>query len=150
MKTFELKVGSRDFKVDIDKFDGKQAVVKVNGKSYEIDVKKAVGAIAPKQTAPPPPGGVPRKAPSTPEPPLAPTGSVATGGQLLAPMPGLILDIMVSVGDIVTAGSPVIKMEAMKMENEIPATASGTVREICVKKGDSVPTDHVLLVVDEG
>jgi len=41
-------------------------------------------------------------------------------------------------------------MEAMKMENEIPATASGTVREICVKKGDSVPTDHVLLVVDEG
>lgn len=150
MKTFELKVGGRDFKVDIDKFDGKQAVVKVNGKSYEIDVKKAVGAIVPKQTAPPPAGSVPKAVPSTPEPPLVPTASVATGGQVLAPMPGLILDIMVSVGDSVTAGSPVIKMEAMKMENDIPAPANGTVKEVCVKKGDSVSTDQVMLLMDEG
>ncbi len=146
MKTFELKVGGRDFKVDIDKFNGKQAVVKVNGKSYEVDVKKAAGAIAPKQTAPPPPGSVPEAPPSDP----APIASLATSGQVLAPMPGLILDIMVSVGDSVTAGLPVIKMEAMKMENEIPATANGTVKEICVKKGDSVSTDQVMLVMDEG
>ena len=64
-------------------------------------------------------------------------------------MPGLILDVMVSVGDRLQAGTPVVKMEAMKMENEIPAPANGTVKEIRVKVGDSVSTDETLLVIDQ-
>ena len=65
-------------------------------------------------------------------------------------MPGLILEVMVSQGDRVAAGTPVVKIEAMKMENEIPAPANGTVREILVKKGDRVATDEILLTFDEG
>jgi biotin carboxyl carrier protein len=45
---------------------------------------------------------------------------------------------------------PVIKIEAMKMENEIPASVSGTVKEIRVKVGDRVSTDETLLVIDQG
>jgi biotin carboxyl carrier protein len=65
-------------------------------------------------------------------------------------MPGMVLEIMVSVGDSVAAGVPVIKIEAMKMENEIPAPVSGTVKEIRVKVGDRVSTDETLLVIDQG
>ena len=54
MKRFELTVGGKDYKIDIEKFDGKQAVVKVDGKSYEIDVKKAAEAILPGRPTSPP------------------------------------------------------------------------------------------------
>jgi biotin carboxyl carrier protein len=64
-------------------------------------------------------------------------------------MPGLILEIMVAVGDQVTAGTPVIKMEAMKMENQIPSAANGTVKEIAVKVGDNVSTDETLIVLEQ-
>jgi biotin carboxyl carrier protein len=65
-------------------------------------------------------------------------------------MPGLVLDVMVSVGDRVTAGMPIVKIEAMKMENVIPAPSDGEVNEVRVKKGDTVATDDVLLTLDEG
>jgi biotin carboxyl carrier protein len=64
-------------------------------------------------------------------------------------MPGLILEIMVAVGDQVTAGMPVMKMEAMKMENEIPSPANGTVQSIAVSVGDNVATDATLMVIAE-
>jgi biotin carboxyl carrier protein len=64
-------------------------------------------------------------------------------------MPGLILDIMVASGDQVVAGTPIIKMEAMKMENEIPSPVNGTVKTIAVKVGDNVSTDETLMVIEE-
>ncbi|MEJ2068503.1 MAG: biotin/lipoyl-binding protein [Deltaproteobacteria bacterium] len=147
MKRFELTVGGKEYQIDIEKFDGKQAVVKVDGRSYEVDVRKAAEAVlSPSPT--PPPAGADREVP--PEPPLAPIASVPSGGQVTAPMPGMVLEIMVSVGDGVAAGTPVVKIEAMKMENEIPAPVSGTVKEIRVKVGDRVSTDETLLVIDEG
>ena len=150
MKRFELTVGGKDYKIDIEKFDGKQAVVKVDGKPYEIDVKKAAEAILPGRPTSPPASDTRGASPAAPEPPLAPIASVPSGGgQVVAPMPGMVLEIMVSVRDTVVAGMSVVKMEAMKMENEIPATVNGTVKEIRVKVGDRVSTDETLLVIDE-
>jgi biotin carboxyl carrier protein len=63
-------------------------------------------------------------------------------------MPGLILDIMVSPGDVVAAGTPVVNMEAMKMENQIPSPVGGTVKTIAVKVGDNVLTDQILMVIE--
>jgi biotin carboxyl carrier protein len=149
MKRFELTVGGKDYKIDIEKFDGKQAVVKVDGRPYEIDVKKATEGHSPGRLASPPVSDTQRVSPAVPEPPLAPIAAVPSGGQVLAPMPGMVLEIMVAVGDSVVAGTPVVKMEAMKMENEIPAPMNGTVKEIRVKVGDRVSTDEALLVMDE-
>ena len=150
MKRFELTVGGKDYKIDIEKFDGKQAVVKVDGKSFEIDVKKAAEAILPGRPTSPPASDTRGASPAAPEPPLAPIASVPSGGgQVVAPMPGMVLEIMVSVRDTVVAGMSVVKMEAMKMENEIPAPVNGTVKEIRVKVGDRVSTDETLLVIDE-
>lgn len=150
MKKFEINVGGKDYKIDIEKYDGKQAVVNVNGKTYDIDVKKAAEAIFSSPVPPSPVSAAPRATPSAPEPTLAPVASTPTGGQVIAPMPGLILEVLVSVGNNVSAGTPLFKIEAMKMENEIPAPANGTVKEILVKKGDRVATDEVLMTIEEG
>lgn len=151
MKTFELKVDGKDYKVDIDRYDGRQAAVKVNGRSYEVDVKQSARPGGPGPRVVPPPGRSPAPTPpaSVSEPPAVPTASVPVGGQVLAPMPGLILEVMVSVGDWVTAGLPIMKIEAMKMENIIPAPCDGVVKEIRAEKGKTVATEDVLMVVDE-
>jgi glutaconyl-CoA decarboxylase len=62
-------------------------------------------------------------------------------------MPGKVLSLKVAVGDSVNNGDLVLLLEAMKMENEIFATASGKVAEIRVNSGDSVNTGDVLLVI---
>jgi len=154
MKTFDLKVGEKSYKVDVEQFDGKRAVVKVDGKPYSVDVEKGDEAASPVPPVSPTPNVTPGAAPAppqppaAPEPPMAPIASAPQGGQVIAPMPGMILEVMVSVGDTISAGTPVVKMEAMKMENEIPAPVNGTVKEIMVKVGDRVSTDAPLLVID--
>ena len=62
-------------------------------------------------------------------------------------MPGTILDVKVSVGQKVNAGDTLCVLEAMKMENEIPAPAAGTVAQVIVSKGASVNAGEVLVVL---
>jgi biotin carboxyl carrier protein len=62
-----------------------------------------------------------------------------------APMPGLIFDIKVKVGDQVKKGDPVLVLEAMKMENILKSPGDGEVKEIKVKKGASVEKNQVLI-----
>ena len=64
---------------------------------------------------------------------------------MVAPMPGMIVRIGVSVGDTVAAGQGLIVMEAMKMENELRATAAGTVSAIRVTTGTAVQKGDVLI-----
>ena len=64
-----------------------------------------------------------------------------------APMPGTILSFTVSVGDIVSEGQVVAILEAMKMENELTAPASGKVKSIHVEKGSSVIENQVILQI---
>ena len=68
--------------------------------------------------------------------------------EVKAPMPGKIIDILVNVGDEVLEYQEVAILEAMKMENDIPSTESGTVKEIKVKKDDTVQTSQVLMILE--
>jgi len=62
-----------------------------------------------------------------------------------APMPGLILDILVEVGQEVKKGDPLMILEAMKMENVLKATGEGTITSIAVEKGQSVEKNSILI-----
>jgi biotin carboxyl carrier protein len=66
-----------------------------------------------------------------------------------APMPGLVLDVRVAVGQHVEAGDAVVVMEAMKMQNELVAEVGGVVREIRVAAGDTVESQASLLVIEK-
>ena len=65
-----------------------------------------------------------------------------------APLPGIVVDINVKKGDIVKEGDSLIKLVAMKMENDIIADKSGIVREIAVKKNDNVNKGDILVVIN--
>ncbi len=65
--------------------------------------------------------------------------------ELKSGMPGKIIEIFVKVGDVIKANKPLLIMEAMKMENEMRATADVKIKEICIKQGDSVESGALLL-----
>ena len=69
-------------------------------------------------------------------------------GHVTTSMPGTIIDVLVSVGDQVDAGAPVLITEAMKMETEIQAPVAGTVSAIHVEKGDTVNPDETLVEIE--
>jgi biotin carboxyl carrier protein len=63
-------------------------------------------------------------------------------------MAGVVLEVLVEVGVKVEKGEPLVVLEAMKMENRVSATVSGTVKSVEVAKGDSVLEGHVLVVLE--
>ena len=67
--------------------------------------------------------------------------------EILAPLAGKVLDVLVEVGSKVEEDDEVVVIEALKMENTVYATSAGTVKEIKVKKGDSVEDEDVLIVL---
>jgi len=77
--------------------------------------------------------------------PVAPRPS--TNGAIQAPMQGMVVKLKVATGDRVKLGDVVVILEAMKMQNDIVATRSGTVREIFVKEGAIVSPNEVLLTI---
>jgi acetyl-CoA/propionyl-CoA carboxylase biotin carboxyl carrier protein len=82
---------------------------------------------------------------------IARTGSASHGaGPVTSPMPGTVLIVHVTAGQRVSAGEPLLAVEAMKMEHVVVAPLDGTVAEILVKVGDRVGLDQPLAVVDAG
>ncbi|MGH7592983.1 MAG: biotin/lipoyl-containing protein [Gemmatimonadales bacterium] len=77
---------------------------------------------------------------------LAGAGRAVDGHAVLrAPMPGLVLQVLVSVGDAIVVGTPLVALEAMKMENELKAARTGVVTEVLVAAGQAVEKGQALL-----
>lgn len=73
--------------------------------------------------------------------------NTSESNKVLSPMPGKIVGILVSVGDVVEKNKPVVVLEAMKMENEIVSSFSGKVIDVLVDKGSQVSSGDVLVVI---
>jgi propionyl-CoA carboxylase alpha chain len=78
---------------------------------------------------------------------VAPGAAAATAGGLVAPMPGIVLDVRCAPGDVVDARQTLVVLEAMKMEHHVRAPADGVVVEVRVAKGQHVENGAVLLVL---
>lgn len=128
--------------------------ITVNNEVYEVEVEEITegGAVQPPAAPAPAPRPVQATQPaveSKPAPAPAPTPKTpGSGQQVVAPLPGNVLNILVNVGDKVTAGQTVLILEAMKMENEIAAPISGTVTSLLVSKGQTVNTNEALLTIE--
>jgi biotin carboxyl carrier protein len=85
---------------------------------------------------------------STPSGPAVPPPAEAGAGAVLAIMPGKIIRVMAEPGQEVQEGESVCVLEAMKMENELHARRSGTVRAVHVKPGDDVEKGQVLVEIE--
>ena len=76
------------------------------------------------------------------------SGSILLVGRVDAPMPGLILEVSVQVGQEVNEGEPLLILEAMKMENVITSPRAGTIKSIEIKKGDAVEKKQLLITYE--
>lgn len=142
MKEYKYKINGNVYKVAIGDIEDNIAHVEVNGTPYKVEMEKA-----PKAAAKP----VVRPVAKTPAPAPAPVvkpAAASTGKSgVKSPLPGVILDIKVNVGDAVKKGQTIIILEAMKMENNINADRDGKIVEIKVNKGDSVLEGADLVVI---
>lgn len=145
MKEYKYKINGTIYKVGIGDIEGGIAEVEVNGTPYKVEIEQTA-APAVKVTVPKP-AAAPRTA--TGEKVIAkPAPKAAAGGTpVKAPLPGVVLDINVPVGQEVKAADTVITLEAMKMENAIKAGVDGKVASISVAKGDSVLEGAVLITI---
>lgn len=110
--------------------------ITVNGNLYEVEVEEVSATAAPVATSTPTPKATAPKA-------SAPKAAAGTT-PVTAPMPGTILEVKTTVGATVKRGDTLFILEAMKMENEIPAPQDGVVASIDVVKGASVSTGAIL------
>lgn len=149
MKQYHYTINGHPYSVTIRSADEEQAEVEVNGRTYRVALgeEHAPKAAQPRNDTPKAAGQKPAQATTEPAPeptstaaptpkPAAPKGG--TGKEVIAPLPGLIREVLVKEGDAVTKGQRLVILEAMKMENEINADSDGTVTALLVAEGDSV------------
>ena len=125
--------------------------VTLNNRVYEVEVEQGEAMLVNEYELAAPAAAAAPAAPAAPvaaAPAAAPAaGALAAGEVVTSPMPGNILKINVAQGQHVNEGDVLIVLEAMKMENEISATKSGTVAQISVTKGAVVETGTPLVVI---
>jgi oxaloacetate decarboxylase alpha subunit len=113
--------------------------VTVNGTRYDVVVAPGSGDIS--HIAPA------ASAPVVAAPVAAAPAAAGPATSINAPMTGNVIEILVSIGQQVADGDPVMVIEAMKMETEIRSNADGSVQSIAVKKGDAIRADQVLMTI---
>ncbi|MHC1722687.1 MAG: biotin/lipoyl-containing protein [Aminipila sp.] len=124
--------------------------IKVNGTTYEVEVEE-VGVSESSVVTPvvrPVAAPVPKTAPAAPKETAKVAAPISAGAQTItAPMPGTVLEVKVTPGQVVKAGDILIILEAMKMENEILAPLDGTIDTVQTTKGASVNASDILVTI---
>lgn len=123
-----LRTGTKTYKIDNIRKDGASIEFSMNGTWHTVGVKDEQELLLDRLGFK--------------------TGAVAAEGILNAPMPGKILEIMVSEGDEVEKDQPLAILEAMKMENELKAPVSGTIASISAEVGQSLEKNSPILEIE--
>lgn len=138
MKEYKYKINGSEYKVTVKEIEENIAQVVVNGVPYEVEMEK-------------------KEKPQVVKPIVRPAAPIASSAKpkpannnksVKSPLPGVILDIKVNVGDSVKKGQTVLILEAMKMENNINSDRDGVVKAINVSKGESVLEGADLIIIE--
>ncbi len=125
--SYHIIKNSKSFNAEIVDFNKEEKLfkIKVNNNIYAIEVKDKMDLLLEK---------------------LGMSNQLTSKvNEIKAPMPGLVLEIKVQVGDELSKGDPVLILEAMKMENMIKAPGEGIVKSIEVKTGEAVEKNQVMI-----
>ena len=153
MRRYNLALGDREFIIDVQELTADRFQVVVEGTSYEVtlsgdenlpaatitpDYQPAKAGSAAPATATSPARVATRVAAPAPARPTARRAAGGGSDALNAPMPGVILELHVKVGDSVARGQQIAVLDAMKMHNFIGAPRAGVIAEVCVAAGQAV------------
>lgn len=143
MKEYKYTINGNQYQVTIEEAGETTAKAIVNGTEYTVEWEK------PKEEKPVvkvKPVAAPKPAAAAPT--AAPAAAPVSGNAIKTPLPGVIIDVKVNVGDTVKKGDTVVVLEAMKMENNIDADRDGKVVSIAVSKGDTVADGAPLVILE--
>jgi oxaloacetate decarboxylase alpha subunit/pyruvate carboxylase subunit B len=146
VRTFNVFIDDEYFEVGVDAPDGAPVVNYVQPMPGMAPPAYAPPAAAPAAPAAAKPAPAAESAAAAPAAEAKPAAAVE-GTPVTAPMPGMIISYEKNVGDAIEEGDTVLILEAMKMENALPAPASGTIKAINFSSGDSVAKGDVLAVI---
>jgi biotin carboxyl carrier protein len=123
-----LRIGYKLYKIDDVEIENRIVSFVMNGSRYRVEVKNEQDLLLERLGFK--------------------SDLMSSAGKVQAPMPGKILELLVSESEEVELGDPVAILEAMKMENELKAPASGQISKIHVKTGESVEKNQPLLEIE--
>jgi len=143
MRKYDLTINKNSYEVTVKEVTDTKAWVEVNGEEHVVTINDIQSLVLPETV----PTKTPEPAPASVARTSAAPAALPQAGSVTAPMPGQITAILVREGDKVTAGQKLLVMEAMKLENKLPATKDGIVKQILVRDGDIVSQGQELLVI---
>lgn len=119
--------GSEQYEVELLSFnkEDKTLVIGIGGKQFDVAIKDDLDLLLEKMGMGP--------------------GTGAMQNKIKAPMPGMVVDVLVSPGQEVNKDEPLVILEAMKMENVIKSPRDGAIKEIGVEKGVAIEKNHLLI-----
>ena len=135
MNRYTIGIDGIEYSVEIIEDTGSEARVIVNDREITVSVTDEAGAVSAPQHL--------WRAPI--RPPVAPR---AGSGEIRAPMPARVTEVLAKTGDTVKEGQLLLKIEAMKMENRVLAPIAGTVEKVCVADGQEVDGGELLVKID--
>lgn len=142
MKEYKYTIDGKEYMVTIGEITDNVAQVTVNGEVFNVEMEPEQEPEKKKVVLGQPASEKKDEGEATP------AANVNAANAVKAPLPGVITDIKVAVGDQVKKGDVVIVLEAMKMANNLEAESDGTVTAICVKMGENVLEDAPLVVIE--
>ena len=141
MKEYKYIINGTEYQVTIGDIVENIANVTVNGEDYKVEMEKEPEPEKKKVVVKP--AAAQASAPASDAP-----AKVNVNNAVKAPLPGVVTEVKVAVGDEVKAGDTVVVLEAMKMANNLDAEKGGKVTAVLVKVGDSVMEDTPLVVIE--
>lgn len=128
---FHLIFNDKSYTADVVRADffNREYKVKINGNSYSIEIDTPLDQLISDMGLS--------------------LGNTSVSDEIFAPMPGIILEVQVAPGDVVSEGDYVCVLEAMKMENALTAPRDGVVKSVHISKGDTVDKGKLLIEFEE-
>ncbi|MEM4519440.1 MAG: biotin/lipoyl-containing protein [Sulfolobales archaeon] len=139
-KTYSLRVNDKEYTAEVSEIGSGKFRVKIGNKELIIElIQKQLTAQAATPVSQP---VIKEEKIIQPQLPPPEGSEVVT-----APVPGKVVKVLVSNGDLVKEKSVLLTLESMKMELEITASVSGVVKEVRVRPGDSVNVGDILVII---
>lgn len=128
MEELTVTIDGKEYKVKVEESSNGKIKVYHDKEVYEVETKEDIGKELFEESS----------------------EEISSKGKdvIKAPLPGIVVDVNVKKGDVVKEGDSLIKLVAMKMENDIIAEKNGIVREVMVKKNDNVNKGDILVIIN--